>query len=55
MLIIKFDHQIRTKLLFKNITVTPPRAGGTVLDKALTVLMAYYLKLFYFFLGCYDP
>lgn len=40
MLIIKFDLLIKTifKLIF---TVTPTRAGGTVLDNARTVLTAY--------------
>jgi hypothetical protein len=33
----------------------PVRAGGTVLERALTVLTAYSTMLFSFFFACYDP
>lgn len=36
-------------------TVIPARAGGTVLERALTVLMASSTMLFSFLFGCSDP
>lgn len=35
--------------------VTPTKAGGTVLDRALTVLTAYSTELLSFLLGCSEP